>query len=746
MKLRTLIFGALLLVSVLPVAILALWQYQTAIDNEFTVVENQHQVIAKNLTIALERYANDIRSAFLLTTENLSNANEIEGLGRLLRDLHFHHVCAIDANGKIQKFQCALTCPSGQQFPKAVLLSINDTLQLAKTNRSKAYFTNIVPNGKKLPAIYIVRALPKGNFAIGEITPRYLIELQKAVSFGEKGHAAIVDKTGVVIAHPRLEWVKSMKDLSGVSVVQQMINGESGVTRFYSPALEADMVAGFNVVPGVGWGVMVPQPEREIYMLAASISKAALTIAILVFFVALFISWWLSGILSKPLQLLSAAAHAVADGNLSTRLDVLPGLHPREIQDLQESFIQMIGKLGIKNNELTEMTSAAISASDHKSEFITSMNHELRTPMNSVLGFAQMLELNSEEPLSEKQKLSVENIIRNGNHLIELVDQMLDFNSIEAGTLPFNIEDVPARDIIDQSLSLIQARSSEANIEIMDQTLEEELPLLSTDSTRLTQVLLNLLTNAIKYNQRDGSVRLSSRRTAEQMLRISIADTGVGISHEQRENPFKPFERLGHELGQIEGTGIGLTISKKIIDLLGGRVGFESEQGKGSTFWVEIPLSRNLPIEQVESDPTIIPAEENLSRKDDGSACAILYIEDNPENLKLMQSIVEEIENTELLTAYSATAGFDIATSKQPDLILMDINLPGMNGTQALKQLRKTRQTRKIPVFALTSNSLPKDIEAGLEAGFDDYITKPIKIPDFLLSIEKSIGKFKKTG
>lgn len=365
------------------------------------------------------------------------------------------------------------------------------------------------------------------------------------------------------------------------------------------------------------------------------------------------------------------------------------------------------------------------------------MNHELRTPMNSVLGFAQMLELDTEEPLSEAQKSSIEHIIRNGNHLLELINHMLDFNKIEVGELPIDIEDVQAREIIDASLYLNQARATQEGIEIIDQTVDEDLPLLSTDRTRLIQVLLNLLSNAVKYNREHGKVTLSCQRKATQMLRISVTDTGRGIPLEKQEELFKPFERLGRELGQIDGTGIGLSITKKIIELMGGLIGFESQHGKGSTFWVEVPISRDQSPEENTTGATDTAGQKAGSKIDNAQARTILYIEDNPENVILMEAIISQIDNVQMVTAYNATLGFDVATSKKPDLILMDINLPGMNGIQALKLLLKTEETRDIPVIAITSNNTPRDIDAGLRAGFKAYITKPIKVPDFIRTIKK---------
>jgi signal transduction histidine kinase/CheY-like chemotaxis protein len=739
MKLRTLIFAALVLVSVLPVGILAYWQHQTAFDNEFQVVENQHKVIARNLTIALERYATDLRSAFRLTTQNLDHQHRFDGLERHLGELYFRHVCAIDDAGNIQRLQCALACPSAERFPDSVLSAIEGTIHKAAISPGGIYFSPVILNPAGKPAIFLTRKMADGNTAIGEVALDYFIELQRGVAFGDKGHAAIVDHTGQVIAHPKEDWMRDVRDLSKVSVVQQMMNGESGVTRFYSPAMQADMVAGFSVVDGPGWGVMVPQPQSEIFRHAEAISKAALTISILGLFAAAFLSWWISGILSRPMQLLADAAQAVARGDLSSKVDLSDKLRTLEMRKLERSFNQMIDELGRKNTVLVNLAHEAVISSNHKSAFISSMNHELRTPMNAVLGFAQMLQINKQEPLTDSQKAAVEHIMRNGNHLLELIDQMMDLNKIEAGTLPLNMEDIPARDVIDESLYLIQARANHEEVEIVNDTVNEVLPLLWTDSTRLIQVLLNLLSNAVKYNHKGGRVTLSCQRLNEKTLRITVSDTGFGIPRDQQGKLFAPFERLGHELGQIDGTGIGLSISRQLVDLLGGEIGFESEPDVGSRFWVDIPVSSKQ-AELEATEETGAAGDEAEPEVRERRSRTLLYIEDNPDNMHLVEAIVAQYQNLHLLSAPNALIGYDISTSKKPDLILMDINLPGMNGLQALKRLRDTRETRDIPVIAVTSNSTPHDIEAGLRAGFDAYLTKPIQVSELMKTIEKLLA------
>ena len=386
----------------------------------------------------------------------------------------------------------------------------------------------------------------------------------------------------------------------------------------------------------------------------------------------------------------------------------------------------------------------AETANRAKSEFLSSMSHELRTPMNAILGFAQLLEYNPAEPLSDNQKSSVDLILKGGNHLLELIDQVLELSKIEAGKLSLNVDHVSARDVIGEGLQMIQSRADRDGIRIVDRCDKDDLPLLWTDGTRLTQVLLNLLSNAVKYNRENGTVTLSCQIIPDGMLRISVTDTGSGIPPEKQDDLFRPFERLGLETGTIEGTGIGLTITKQIIELLGGHIGFESEEGKGSTFWVDVPISEKQglnPTRLAIATPVGKTIEESCET---ASQYVVLYVEDNPDNMQLMELLIGQLANTKLLTAYNAELGLDIARSERPDLILMDINLPGMNGIEALQQLRNMVETKDIPVIAVTAAAMVTDLDAGLKAGFKDYITKPINVPIFIRKIEETLDGIKK--
>ena len=416
---------------------------------------------------------------------------------------------------------------------------------------------------------------------------------------------------------------------------------------------------------------------------------------------------------------------------------------------LSDKVEQKTAELNEINAQLNHALSEAKQASNAKSEFLSSMSHELRTPMNAILGFAQVMQINPTEPLSEGQAFSVGQILKGGNHLLELIDQVLELNKIEAGKLSLNLDHGSLHDIISASLSLVQARAAEEGVTIVE-NCDDNLPaVLWTDSTRLTQVLINLLSNAVKYNNEGGTVTLSCRETPDQRLCISVADTGWGIPVDKQNDLFKPFERLGRETKEIEGTGIGLTITKQIIELLGGEVNFESEPGKGSTFWVNVPIihpGTHPGADAQKAAPTDIetPLAVDQNERAVKAQHTILYVEDNPDNIRLIDMIVGQFQSTRLLTTHTAELGLDLAKSEKPDLILMDINLPGINGIEALKQLQNMPQTQDIPVIALTAAARPEEVSAGLALGFKNYLTKPLNVPEFIAAIEAVLGNVNK--
>jgi len=389
--------------------------------------------------------------------------------------------------------------------------------------------------------------------------------------------------------------------------------------------------------------------------------------------------------------------------------------------------------------ELRHSKEVAEKSNHAKSDFLASMSHELRTPLNGILGFAQLLELNPKEPLSTTQTEFTKLIIGSGKHLLELIDQVLELSKVEAGRYVMDIEDVDVSGVLDECLSIIQATATRREITIHGAVMSGDGISVRADETRLKQVLLNVLSNAVKYNQAQGRVSVSVDATDNSRVKISITDTGLGIAAEKQSRLFEPFERLGHENSEIEGTGIGLTITRELLHSMDGDISAQSVEGQGSTFMIELPISH--PREDAVNDAVEKHAEEqSISEVGQGltGTYSILYVEDNPANMSLMEHILEMVPEYEMIAAHNAEIGIAIAEERNPDLILMDINLPGMDGVAAMKQLAGMATTKHIPVVAITANAMPKDIEAGICAGFRAYLTKPFQV-DLLFATLKEI-------
>lgn len=376
----------------------------------------------------------------------------------------------------------------------------------------------------------------------------------------------------------------------------------------------------------------------------------------------------------------------------------------------------------------------AEKASLAKSDFLSSMSHELRSPLNAILGFAQLLDSGS-PPLTAPQKESIDQVLGAGWYLLALINEILDLSLIESGKLSLSPESMALADVLNDCQAMIEPQARKNGITLTFPAFVCP-QFVKADRTRVKQVFVNLLSNAIKYNRPNGTVAITCSDAGAGRVRVSFEDTGQGLCPEQMAQLFQPFNRLGQESGNEEGTGIGLVVSKRLIELMGGGIGAVSTVGVGSTFWIEL-------------DATIAPElEPDIQGIGMAVAAAVdpldplqtlLCVEDNPANLLLIEKLIARRPGTRLLVAKDAEHGFEIACARQPDVVLMDINLPGMSGLQALKILKSDLRTSHIPVIALSANAMARDVEKGLHAGFVRYLTKPIKVNEFMETLDSAM-------
>ena len=386
------------------------------------------------------------------------------------------------------------------------------------------------------------------------------------------------------------------------------------------------------------------------------------------------------------------------------------------------------------NIELESAKSAAEKANLAKSDFLSSMSHELRSPLNAILGFAQLMEASDPLP-TPSQKESITQILQAGWHLLKLINEVLDLAVVESGKVSLSPEPVLLAEVLSECQAMMEPQAQQRAISMTFPEWDSAL-FVRADRTRLKQVVINLLSNAIKYNRKNGSVGLACTATDSDRIRISVKDTGAGLPPEKLAQLFQSFNRLGQEARSEEGTGIGLVVSKRLVELMGGVIGVTSTVGVGSVFWIELLLTpAPVLVEPISESASVLPplVVAGARRR------TLLYVEDNPANMKLVEKLMAQRADIRLLGAVNGTLGVQLARDSQPDVILIDINLPGISGIEAMKILREDPATAHIPIVALSANAMPRDIEKGMEAGFFRYLTKPIRVPEFMLTLDAAL-------
>jgi len=432
------------------------------------------------------------------------------------------------------------------------------------------------------------------------------------------------------------------------------------------------------------------------------------------------------------------AYHANPQGTLEVRTGTGRFLRVAERRTAEQGTVAIVTDVTEDIQRAAELSAAreqAEAASAAKSEFLSSMSHELRTPLNSILGFAQLLERDRKNPLDARQQERLQYVLRGGEHLLKLIDDVLDLAKIEAGGVSISTESVDLDNLLPEVVHTLEPMAARAQIRITTE-LPERAPPVSADRTRLAQVLMNFGSNAIKYGREHGRVtfRVSPH---EHHVRISVIDDGIGIPETKRARLFEPFQRAGQETGPIEGTGIGLTISKRLAEMMLGTVGFTSAEGAGSEFWVEVPVHKAAAARSARAHA----AARRAMKLPTDQRQTIVYVEDNPSNIAFMCDVMEDVPEVELVTAPTAEIGLELIRARLPKVVIMDINLPGMSGLDAANRLREWPETRNIPVIGLSAAALARDTLRAKDAGFYRYLTKPVKVAELMAVLDELLGR-----
>lgn len=587
-RLRTVLFVAFTLIATIPVGLLAAWQQHSAFEKELAEVSERHLLIAQNLSQALDRYSEDVEAVFRLAVNEMQRPDaSATAVAALLAEMGFRHTCIIDRDGRIVG---SLSGTAQGQPINRLVGEMTELRRLAEAAAGQPVFSGVSLDAEGRPTVHILRQLSEGLLAIGTLGTNYIVEVQRGIAFGERGHSAIVDQFGRVMAHPNRNWQQQAKDISAVSAVQRMMKGETGVTTFYSPAMDAEMIAGFTSAPHTGWGVMVPQPLAELSAHARSVQQASILIGGLGLLVAIILAWVIARHLASPIERVAGVARAVSAGDTSARVRDLPQRTPKEIAAMADAINQMLNDLSNANRRLRTEAARAEAANRAKGRFLANMSHEFRTPLNAILGFAEIMRDPDMHPEDAQQTREFsEDILRAGQHMLTMVDNILELTRAEGGHLQLDLAPVDAREAVGFSVALVRQDAAARGISLTTEA-DADLPAINSDVSKIQQIIVNLLSNAVKFTDPGGAIRIRLSSGREWPIIIDVIDNGIGIPESDLANVMTPFGQVADALTRNhDGTGLGLALTQELVDLLQGQIELKSRLGEGTTVTIRLP-------------------------------------------------------------------------------------------------------------------------------------------------------------
>lgn len=585
-RLRYILTLAFTIVAVVPVLFLGSWVARTALNKELDAAWEKHLVLADHTVGLLESYALDVESAFNFFATLERGDTALGSAAIVAKRLGLRHFCIVDNEYRVLR-DIRPDPNSGPAFNGAIMQ------QLMKLIYNEIAYSGVIADPDGDPTIYMIKRLDKNRIALAALRTEYITRLQATISFGQRGHAVIVDQFGNTIAHPNDAWRKGMRSAANLEPVKHLMIKERGVLSYYSPAMGQDMIAGYAPVPQTGWGIMVTQPISELAAKATDVRRAALALVLSGIVAAAFVSWIFAGRLTKPLDALRLTAQRIANGKLHSRVPALPRMTSSDLRELADDFNEMATRIQTDQEALTMAASQAQSADRAKTKFLANMSHELRTPLNAIIGFSETMENQLFGPMGNKRYVDYATDIRHsGEHLLSIINYILDLSKIEGGDM--NVEDdvVDVMSLISAVHTMLNGTAEDGNVSLTLGKIEE-LPSIRGSEVKLKQTVANLVANAIKYTPKNGSVEISAWRDHGGGVSICVRDTGIGMSKADLTTALIPFGRVVNEMSErVNGAGLGLPLAKRFIEIHGGRLEIESERNVGTTVTIHLPASR----------------------------------------------------------------------------------------------------------------------------------------------------------